>query len=279
MKNGYNNKVTKSLFIIAILGIVSIQTYAETKEKTKFGVKGGINASTTFVSLPTPDYYTRYETEYKFKIGFDAGIFVEFSLTKSLSFQPELTLSLKGMQNENFISLNRPPASGYDMFEIHAIAKTSLYYVKLPLYVKLEFDLNNSSKLIAGIGPYFAYGISGKMSSEFVFSASKNHWIGEKHIFKEDDFNFDKSITWGNDNWSSENVMNWIREPYWHKSVKRLDGGISGFVGYELCNKWIITATYDFGLINFLYPAEKWGEKLEGKMYNRTISIALGYKF
>ena len=279
MKIGYNNKVTKSLFIVAILGIVSIQTYADTKEKAKFGIKGGINASTTFVSLPTTDYYTRYDTEYKYKIGFDAGMFVEFPLTKTLSFQPELTLSLKGMRNESYISQIQPSYSGFEIFELHAITKTSLYYIKLPLYLKFDFDLNNLSKLIAGVGPYFAYGICGKMSSEFVFSASRNHWIGEKNIFKEDDFNFNKSTIWGGDNWSSEYVMSWIKEPYWHKSLKRFDGGMSGFIGYELHNKWLLTATYDIGVINFLSQVVKWGEKLEGTMYNRTISITLGYKF
>ena len=279
MKNGYMNKETLMLFISVIFGIVSMQTYAEPKDKTKLGIKGGINASTTLVSLSIPDYYAQYSTEYKFNVGFEAGMFVEFPLTKTLSFQPELTLSKKGMRNESFILQNQPSTSGYGTHKLHAIAKISLYYIKLPLYLKFGFDLNNSSKLIVGFGPYFAYGISGKMNTEFVFSASRNHWIGEKNIFKEVGFNFDKSIIWGGGNWSEEYVISLIREPYWHKSVKRFDGGISSFIGYELHNNWLVTATYDVGLLNFMYPAEKWGEKLEGKMYNRTISISLGYKF
>ncbi|MCL2651472.1 MAG: PorT family protein [Candidatus Azobacteroides sp.] len=278
MKFGYNNKVKKSLLIIVFLGVISIQTYAETKEKVRFGVKGGINASTTSVSLPIPDFYTQYDTDYKFKIGFDAGVFVEFPLTKSLSFQPELALSLKGMRNESFILLNRPATSGYNN-DLQATVKISLYYIKLPLYLKYDFDLDNSSKLIAGIGPYFAYGISGKMSSTLGYSTSSNYWIGKKNIFNEDNLNFNRSTILGGNSWTGENVMIWIREPYWHKSIKRFDGGISSFIGYELHNNWLITATYDFGLLNYLYPVEKWGEKLEGKMYNRTISITLGYKF
>ena len=272
------NNMMKSLFIITILGIANIPTYAETKEKAKFGIKGGINASTTSVSLFTPDYYGQYDTKNKFKIGFDAGIFVEYPLTKSLSFQPELTLSLKGMRNEKCISQKPSPTSGYDILELNAITRMTLCYIKLPLYLKFDFNLNNSGKLIAGVGPYFAYGINGKMSSEFIFSASDNHWIGGKNIFKEDDINFNES-TWVSFGGGSSDVTSWIREPYWHKSIKRFDGGISGFIGYELSNNWLIVATCDFGLLNLLYTAEKWDEKLEGKMYNRTISITFGYKF
>lgn len=261
-------------------GMISILTHAETKDEVKFGAKGGLNTSTTLVSLPTPEYYAQYNAEYKYNVGFNAGMFVEFPLTKILSFQPELTLSVKGMRNESFISNNNPASSGYGILELHALSKISLYYIELPLYLKFGFDLNNSGRLIAGIGPYFAYGIYGKMNTEFVFSAvTVNHWVGGKNIFKEDDLNFNENELIYDREWSTNNVISWIKEPYWHKSVKRFEGGISGFVGYELYKKWLITVAYDMGLINFLNPAEKWGEKLEGKMYNRTFSISLGYKF
>jgi hypothetical protein len=159
--------------------------------------------------------------------------------------------------------------------ELHTITKIALYYIKLPLYLICGFDLNNSNKLVAGIGPYFAYGIYGKMRSEFIFSLSSNHWIGKKNIFKEDYIRFNESTLIG----YGDNIIDWIREPYWHKPIKRFDGGISGFIGYELHNSWLITATYDIGLINPLYPTEKLGEKFGGKMHNHTISISLGYKF
>jgi len=278
MKNGCMNKANKLLIISVVFGIVSIQTYAETKDKAKFGIKGGVNASTMLVSLPTSGDYTQYNTKYKYNMGFNAGMFVEFPLTKTFSFQPELMLSAKGMRNESYILQTPPSTMGYTTLELHSITKTSLLYIDLPLYLKFGFDLNNSSKLIAGIGPYFAYGIYGKMNSEFVFSTSSNHWIGKKNIFREDEINFNES-TWVNLGGWSTNVISWIREPYWYKSIKQLDGGISGFIGYELHNNWMVTATYDVGLLNLLYPVEKWDEKLEGTMYNRTISISLGYKF
>ena len=97
-----NKSIKLSVFCV-IIGLISIQTFAETKEEVKFGLKGGINVSTTLVSLPIPEYYTQYDTEYKYNAGFNAGMFVEFPITMTLSFLPELTLSVKGMRNESFI--------------------------------------------------------------------------------------------------------------------------------------------------------------------------------
>lgn len=110
------------------------------------------------------------------------------------------------------------------------------------------------------------------MKSEFIVSISSEHWIGEKNIFKEDDLIFNEST-------SDINLTSWIREPYWRKSLKRFDGGVSGFIGYEFQEKWFTTITYDMGLVNFLNSAEAWDGKVDGKMYNRTFSISLGYKF
>lgn len=273
-------KTIKFLVLCIVVGTISRSVFAE-ENKIRFGVKGGVNASTTSVSLSeyASEYYLQNSTEYKYNAGFNVGMLVEFPLTKTLSFQPELALSVKGMRNESYVIQNRPSTTGIEEWELHARSKISSYYIELPLYLKFGFDLNRSDRFIAGAGPYFAYGASGKMKAEFVLSElQKHHWLGEKNIFKEDDINFNES-TWVGGTSTANNVASWVREPYWRKSLKRFDGGVSGFIGYELHKKWFITATYDLGLINFLNSAEAWDGKVEGKMYNRTFSISLGYKF
>ncbi|GAB1416298.1 hypothetical protein MASR2M117_17040 [Paludibacter sp.] len=266
-------KTIKSVVFCIVLGIASTQIYAE--NKIRFGVKGGVNASTTLVSLSEyepQNAYKRYDANYKYNAGFNAGILVEFPLINKLSFQPELLFSTKGMRNESFITRDMLSYSGIQTTELHAISKLTSYYIECPLYLKAHLDLNKSGRFIAGLGPYFAYGLSGRMKTEFVVSNSWRHWRGEKNIFKEDDLIFNEST-------SDVNLAGWIREPYWRKSLKRFDGGVSAFIGYEFHEKWFTTITYDIGLVNFLNSAEAWDGEVDGKMYNRTFSISLGYKF
>jgi hypothetical protein len=269
-------KPVKILVLYFVFGTICTQLYAQ----TKFGIKGGVNASTIAVSLSeySPEYYVQNETKYKYNTGFNGGVFVEFPLTKMFSFQPELALSVKGMRSETSILQNRPAESGFSTQELRAKSKISLYYIELPLYIKYSLELNKSRKFIAGTGLHLAYGISGDMNSEFVLLESSKHWTGKKDIFKEDDINFNES-TWVNVGGLMSNVASWVREPYWHKSIKRFDCGIFIFAGYELNMNWFITVSYNMGLLNLLNSAEVWDGMVEGKLYNRTVSVSFGYKF
>lgn len=134
-------KTIKSVVFCIVLGIVRTQIYAE--NKIRFGVKGGVNASTTSVSLSeyAPGTYFKNNTEYKYNAGFNAGMLVEFPLIRVLSFQPELNLSVKGMRNESYVIHNMPLISGIRGEELHAISKMSSYYIGLPLYIKYTFNL------------------------------------------------------------------------------------------------------------------------------------------
>jgi hypothetical protein len=264
---------------------MSAQADAVTKDKTGFGFKGGVNASTTAVSLSAydSDRYVRNVTGYKYNAGFNAGIFVECPLNGTFSLQPELILSAKGMRSETFASRYLPSIIEFKLLELHAVSKITSYYIELPLYVKAGFDLNRSGRFIAGIGVYFACGISGKIHSEYVvYELSEsgepsnwgNLWTGEKDIFKEGEMNFE-----GNMPGTPPSMESWIREPYLRKPLKRFDGGLSGFVGYELQKRWLVTASCDMGLMNMLNPAGAWDGEVKGSMYNRTFSVSLGYKF
>ena len=258
---------------LAFLGLLYTQVYAVTDDKAKFGIKGGVNVSTTAVLLILPELYWPFNTDYKYNAGFNMGLFGEFPLTKTLSFQPEFSLSVKGLRSESFVYGKIPTTAGIDTYELHSISNISLYYIQLPLYLKFGFNLNNSSKLIAGLGPYFAYGINGRMRGEFTMFPFSYIWKGEKNIFKEERLDYkNKPVHAINYEW-------WIEEPCWHNSIKRFDGGISGFIGYELHNRWSITATFDLGLINLLHQTNKNGYIIESKMYNRSFSFSLGYKF
>ncbi len=267
-----------SVFIVTFSISTSIFA-ADLKDKIEFGIKAGVNTSTTLVSLSninSKNYLENY-TDYKFNAGLNAGFFIEIPVSKKLSFQPEIVFSIKGMRNESFISEQRPASTGYNSREFHAISEMKSYYIELPLYLKTSFDIGESKKIIAGIGPYFAYGIGGSMKSQLKSSAPSGFWTGSKNIFKEDEIDFGTG-TWVNDGMSSYQAANYINEPYWHKSIKRIDGGISAFVGYDFQNNLFLTSGCNWGLKNILNSFDKSDVEIDGKMNNLTFSFSLGYK-
>jgi hypothetical protein len=268
--------------VVIFVFMFSITSFmlAESKVQIEHGVKVGVNTSTVLVSLSDNDSgsYIENYTEYQFNAGFNAGLFIEIPLSKKLSFQPEIALSIKGMRSKSFISEQRPASSGHNMREIHAQSRISSYYIELPLYLKTYFYIGESRKIIAGIGPFFAYGIGGNMESQLKLTAPDGYWTGSKKIFNEDEINFNNS-TWVNDGMVGFNAERYINEPYWHKSVNRLDGGISSFVGYDFQNRMFLTTGCNLGLKNILNPFETGNDKVDGRMNNLTFSFSLGYKF
>ncbi|TCO01021.1 outer membrane beta-barrel protein [Natronoflexus pectinivorans] len=274
------NYLGKLLFIFVIMFSITSLILAENKVKIEHGVKVGLNTSTVLVSLS--DYnssgYLENYTEYKFNTGFNAGYFLEIALSKKLSFQPEIALSIKGMRSNSYISEQRPASSGYNMRELNATSKITSYYIELPLYIKTYFYFGESRKIIAGIGPFFAYGIGGNMEAKLKLSAPYGYWTGSKKIFKEDKINFNNS-TFVNDGMVGFNAERYINEPYWHKSIKRIDGGISSFVGYDFQNNLFVTTVCNWGIKNILNSFETGNDRVDSRINNLTFSISAGYKF
>lgn len=268
----------KVLFFFIVAFLISSSIFAG--KKKEFGIKGGLNLSTTLVSLSdyASDQYLVNDTEYKYNVGFNAGFFMNITLSERLSFQPEIVLTVKGMRNESIVSQQRPPTTGYYSRDFQTRSKTASYYIEIPLYLKTSFEIVQPGKIIAGIGPFFAYGIGGKMQVQLKSTTPPDYWKGSKQIFKEDEIGFSES-TFVNDGTSGYYAERYIREPYWHKSIKRLDGGISGFVGYDFQNNLFLTTGCDLGLINILNPAEAVDGDVTGRMHNFTFTYSLGYKF
>jgi hypothetical protein len=66
------------------------QTSAEPALKAKFGVKGGFDLTSLYISDVSSEHM---------KPGFDAGIFAKLPITRGFSIQPELEYSLKGAKD------------------------------------------------------------------------------------------------------------------------------------------------------------------------------------
>lgn len=157
--------------------------------QSKFGVKGGLNlASMTVkgngVSLDT-----------KMIAGFHLGVIMEKEFGEGLYLQPGFFFSTKGTDYHQ---------GGFD----YGFNTT---YLELPVNLGYKVRLNRSKLLLAG-GPYFAYGVGGKIEDR-----------GET-----------KDIEWGSDDKSD---------------IKPFEAGLNLSIGLEI-QKIQFTLQYGFGLNN-----------------------------
>lgn len=138
-----NYRITHALTILlflAILGLTKPVT-SQAQSTARFGIKGGLNASTLFID----NVDNRRE-----RIGFHAGVFAQAPITTFLAIQPELLYTTKGASAE----YNIPLVSGRNTFQLN--------YAELPIL--LTFKLGKTAELQAG--PYAAYLVNAKLDTE-----------------------------------------------------------------------------------------------------------------
>lgn len=249
------------------------------ESKVKFGIKGGLNASTVAVSLSDGESgaYVDYNSDYMYRTGLNFGMLVEVPVTKIFSFQPELLFSFKGMRNESHLTISLPQTSGYGPFKLRGVSHFTLYYLEIPLYVKAGVRVGGYGKLTLGLGPYLAYGVGGKMKFRVIEGDSYGYESGEKNIFTDGEL---KIYADERSRLSYTSIAIHNREPYFRHPIKRFDAGLSAIVGYEFNTGVFATIGYEWGMMNTMKnPDNSWEGEVSGTMYNRTASIVVGYRF
>ena len=92
--------------------------------------------------------------------------------------------------------------------------KFTFHYLELPIFALYHYQLSETGGLYGGLGPYFAYGLGGKMKSQ----------------------DFSESV-FGKD----------------HGGYKRFDAGLGFKAGYEFKSGLYADITYQLGLANLVY--------------------------
>lgn len=121
--------------LIAALMVCGVSTVSAQIEKgLRYGVIAGLNCSTVDAD------------DAKSKIGFHVGARAEYNINESLYATASLLYSHKGFKIDN-----------YDDFKANA------GYLELPIMAGYRWSLNNGLNIFGETGPYFAYGICGKV--------------------------------------------------------------------------------------------------------------------
>lgn len=203
---------------MVILSLFCLQAQAQT-----FEIKGGLtlaNVSANMGDLASIDY--------KWNAGFHIGTFIDVPFNDLLSLEPGLLFSTKGMRYDE------------ELEGVKMKAVTNMYYLNIPVALKITENLGFGFKVYGLAGPYLGFGLFGKNTYEA---------LGVKT--KED-------IKWG----SGEN-----------DDFRTIDYGLTFGGGLEV-NSIQFEISYDLGLANIAADQSN-----DLSIKNKVLRFTIGYRF
>lgn len=230
----------KKFLLIAVCALstmaVSAQRASSTSssffstEKADGGVQFGIRAGVNFANNSFKE--DNVSVSPGSRTAFHVGVAVDFPLLESLYIQSGLYLQSKGCKFDE-------SEDGY-----YYKATYSPMYLEIPVLASYRYNFSDAAQLQINFGPYFSYGISGKVKTESS-DAEDNEEIdlfGDVNDGKAD--------------------------------FKRFDCGLQIGAGVTLAKHYYIGVAYQFGLTN-LAP-----DYLEDtKIKNKNWMVSVGYTF
>jgi hypothetical protein len=230
----------KKLLFVGFVFCASFSLPAQTSS-FRFGIETGLNLSTALVNDATC---------MKLKAGYRIGGTVEYLLPKNFLIQSGLFFSAKGSKIEN---LNTGNYEGGEPDFTHTFNQ---FYLELPLYGAYRMNVSDKFNVTFGGGPYFGYGLGGKVKEKLNSSA----W-GDGSTQIEWD-------TFGDGVYDEE--LDYLRG----ETLKRFDIGIGVKVDFEY-HKFILGIGTEYSLKNIAVN-DSYGDP---QYRNVNLRISLGYKY
>jgi hypothetical protein len=234
-------KKTATLLGAFALSLLSLEGFSQ----VKLGVKAGLNASSFAYDLKDSDDEKEEKDATKPKLGFHIGVAADFELSEKLSLQSGLMWTNKGTKQE----------VEEDDFEYKSTM--SLNYLEIP--VNVAYKISNFQ---IHAGPYVAFGIGGKVDTEFTMDGDtdkEDYDVKFKNTLEESDFEDDDDVTF----------------------VRGLDYGLNFGVGY-MAGPVLLSANYSLGMANLNPKIDIDGyddDSEDNKVTNRVFGVSATYFF
>jgi len=204
-----------------------------------FGARAGLNMS----NMAGKDIKNN-----KMKPGFQIGVVGNYAFSDAFSIQPAILYATQGYKYD-----------GKEIIEgsmIKAKSIMHLNYIQIPVHAQYKIDMGDM-RLLLQAGPYFGYGLGGKLKMEATID-------GEKVDYEPSE----EKIEMG----SSDD------KPY-----RAFDSGLGGAVGLQFGN-FQACLGYQYGLVdlfnpNWLKARSKAVQEAATKVTNTCLSFSLTYLF
>lgn len=222
----------KKTTLVIVLTLIANTLFAQ----VSFGVQLGTNIAFGKTSYDNSALLTVFTNDPK--VGLIAGFLAEVPIGKKLTFRPELNFIQKGSKTNSTLSF-------YD-----ASTKITLNYIEIPLNVVYKLQAG-SGNFFFGLGPSFAFGISGKNKH------SNSNYPGDPKYNYTADIKFD-----GNEN---DSVIS-------KEHLKAFDFGANILAGYRLKMGIFFKIGYTYNFLD-IDASKYYGYK------NRGLNVCVGYLF
>lgn len=214
-----------SLFIA--MATITILSNAQVTDKTTFGIRAGVNFQNINGKNLTGD-----KLENDLIVGYHIGVNAEIPMAPDFYLQPGLLFSTKGAKST----------------EGSVDANINIGYIELPINLLYKPVLGNGH-LLAGFGPYLAYGISGKV----------------KFTDRDVDLKFKNKL---NASDLDDGVV----------YLRPFDAGANLLVGYEFSVKFSVQLNAQLGLVK-INPGYENDSNDKTSEKNTGFGISVGYRF
>ncbi|MDR2953884.1 MAG: PorT family protein [Prevotella sp.] len=188
---------TIKIYLLLIIGLmISVTMFAQLP--ISFGVKAGMNLSEI------------QKLDDNIKVGFNVGVTAEMDLPASCFLLSGLELTTKGAKSKEI-------TGGAVGGSNSAKATLNAMYLQLPVHVGYKMDIAPGTKLLFHVGPYFAYGIGGKIK------------------------------------WDADNIED---SDFFSDNSNRFDFGVGGAIGVEFIDRIAVNLGADQGLTKVFKDTE-----------------------
>ncbi len=156
----------KVFLVVAVLLGCNMLSMAQdsqtTDSKISWNVKTGMNIS---------NWIGGYSWDAKAKVGFKIGAGMEYALDETWSLQPSLFLTSKGTKRDG-----RYMGKG----------TANQMYLELPVNIQARGPVTDKTDVLFVVGPYFAYGVGGKISYDEINYTGSENIFGKNKIKRFD---------------------------------------------------------------------------------------------
>lgn len=139
-------------FVMALGASAQVTAWDSSKpaQAVTFGVRAGMNVANAGGDAE----------DMKSKIGFFGGVAVDFNIVRSFSINSGLFFTQKGCKTDKFSYVDED--FGLSMT---ADARMTMNYLEIPVYASYRLNLDSDNALQIFFGPYFDYGVYGKLTA------------------------------------------------------------------------------------------------------------------